>query len=79
MFRRPEAPSVYLVETATNTKVALLNGGDKLRKRVSQLATPQLRTFSVEIRHGFMAQVRLFLPPGMKEEEEIAFPLVLHM
>lgn len=75
----PEAPSVYLVETVSNMKITLLDGGDKLRKRVAQLATPQLRTFSVEIRHGFMAQVRLFLPPGMKEEEEIAFPLILHM
>ncbi|XP_055300949.1 inactive dipeptidyl peptidase 10 isoform X4 [Sitodiplosis mosellana] len=75
----PETPSTYLVETATNTKIALLNGGDVLRKRVAQLATPQLRTFSVEIRHGFMAQVRLFLPPGMKEDEEIAFPLILHI
>lgn len=75
----PEAPSIYLVETATNTKIALLNGGDVLRKRISHLAIPQIRTFSVEIRHGFLAQVRLLLPPGMKEDEDIAFPLVLHM
>lgn len=75
----PEAPSIYLVETASNTKIALLNGGDILRKRVAQLATPQIRTFSVEIRHGFLAQVRLLLPPGMREDEEIAFPLVLQM
>lgn len=75
----PEAPSIYLVETATNTKIALLNSGDVLRKRVAQLAVPQIRTFGVEIRHGFMAQVRLYLPPGMKEEEDIAFPLILHM
>lgn len=75
----PEAPSIYLVETATNTKIALLNGGDVLRKRVAHLAVPQIRTFNVEIRHGFMAQVRLYLPPGMKEEEDIALPLILHM
>lgn len=75
----PEAPSVYLVETATNTKIAVLNSGDVLRKRLFKLATPQIRTFSVEIRHGFLAQVRLLLPPGMKEDEDIAFPLVLHM
>lgn len=75
----PEVPSIYLVETSTNTKIALLNGGDTLRKRIMQLAIPQVRTFSVEIRHGFLAQVRLFLPPGMKEDEDIAFPLVLHM
>lgn len=75
----PEAPSIYLVETATNTKIAVLNGGELLRSKLKHLAVPQIRTFGVEIRHGFMAQVRLLLPPGMKEDEEIAFPLVLHM
>lgn len=75
----PDSPAIYLVETATNMKVFVLNNGDLLRHRISQLAIPQIRTFSVEIRHGFHAQVRLFLPPGMKEEEEIAFPLILHM
>lgn len=75
----PEAPTIYLVETATNTKIAVLNGAEQLRSRLKQLAVPQIRTFGVEIRHGFMAQVRLLLPPGMKEDEEIAFPLVLHM
>lgn len=75
----PEAPSVYLVDTASNDKIFVLNAGDVLRHRLSQLAIPQMRTFSVEIRHGFHAQVRLFLPPGMREEEEVAFPLVLHV
>lgn len=75
----PEAPTIYLVETATNTKISLLDGGDELRNRLKNLAVPQIRTFGVEIRHGFMAQVRLLLPPGMKEDEEIAFPLVLDM
>ncbi|KAH8373231.1 hypothetical protein KR009_008032 [Drosophila setifemur] len=75
----PEAPSVYLVETASNDKIYVLNAGDVLRHRLSQLAIPQMRTFSVEIRHGFHAQVRLFLPPGMREEEDVAFPLVLHV
>lgn len=75
----PDSPSVYLVETQTSLKLLILHSGDLLRNRISQLAVPQMRTFDVEIRHGFHAQVRLFLPPGMKEEEEVAFPLILHM
>lgn len=75
----PDSPSIYLVETVTNTKILVLNDGDALRNRLAQLAIPQIRTFDVEIRHGFHAQVRLFLPPGMKEEEDISFPLILHM
>ncbi|XP_037029793.1 inactive dipeptidyl peptidase 10-like isoform X2 [Bradysia coprophila] len=75
----PETPSIYLVETSTMTKIVVLHSGDALRNRLSQLAIPQIRTVSVEIRYGFHAKVRLFLPPGMKEEEEVAFPLIVHM
>lgn len=75
----PDSPSIYLVETSSNQKIFTLNSGDMLRRRLAQLALPQMRTIDVEIRHGFHAQVRLFLPPGMKEEEEVSFPLILHM
>lgn len=75
----PGTPSIYLVETHSSTKIIILHNGDLLRSRLSQIALPQFRTFDVEIRHGFHAQVRLMLPPGMKEEEEVAFPLILHM
>lgn len=75
----PATPSVYLVETSTITKIMVLHNGDLLRSRLNQLAIPQIRTVSVEIKDGFHAQVRLFLPPGMKEEEEVAFPLIVHM
>lgn len=75
----PDPPSTYLVDTQSNKKVFILHNGDALRYRLYQLAIPQIRIFNVEIRYGFQAQVRLFLPPGMKEEEEIAFPMVLQM
>lgn len=75
----PGTPSVYLVETQSCAKVMILHNGDLLRNRLNQIAVPQIKTFDVEIRHGFHAQVRLMLPPGMKEEEDMAFPLILHM
>lgn len=75
----PDTPSVYLVDTKTNLKIFVINSGDGLRHKLLEGALPQIRNFNVEIRHGFHAQVRLFLPPGMKEEEEVAFPLILHM
>ncbi|XP_037937723.1 inactive dipeptidyl peptidase 10-like isoform X1 [Teleopsis dalmanni] len=75
----PDSPSVYLVETHSNTKIFVLDSGADLRHRLEQLAIPQIKTFSVEIRHGFHAQVRLFLPPGMREDDEVAFPLILHV
>lgn len=75
----PETPSTYLVDTQSNLKIFVLHSGEGLRQRLYQVAMPQIRIFNVEIRHGFMAQVRLFLPPGMKEEEEIVFPMILQM
>ncbi|XP_046802103.1 venom dipeptidyl peptidase 4 isoform X1 [Lucilia cuprina] len=75
----PESPSVYLVDTQTNLKTIVLNAGDSLRHRLLQFALPQIRTFNVEIRHGFHAQVKLYLPPGMKEDEEVAFPMILQI
>lgn len=75
----PEVPSVYLVETQTRQKVAVLHAGDLLRQRVATVARPQIQVFQVEIRHGFHAQVRLMLPPGMRVDEDVAFPMILHV
>lgn len=75
----PDVPSVYLVETQSRQKIAVLHGGDQLRARLATVAVPQIQTFQVEIRHGFYAQVRLLLPPGMRVNEDVAFPLILHV
>lgn len=75
----PDAPSVYLVETQSATKIAVLNNGDQLRNILAGVATPQFRSFAVEISNGYHAHVRLMLPPGMREEEEMAFPMILEM
>jgi inactive dipeptidyl peptidase 10 len=39
----------------------------------------QVRMFEVEVDGGYTAQVRLYLPPGLREYEEMQFPLVLHV
>lgn len=75
----PESPSTYLVDTMLAKKVYIIDSGAELREFVKSIALPQIRTFSVEIKNGFHAQVRMFLPPGAKEDEEVSFPLVLHI
>ncbi|XP_077283186.1 inactive dipeptidyl peptidase 10 [Arctopsyche grandis] len=75
----PESPSVYLAETLTNFRVAILHAGEQLRDRVNALAAPQIKTFQVEIQDGYHAQVRLYLPPGLREYEELPFPLILQV
>lgn len=75
----PESPAAYLVRAATMHKQLVLDGGDELRQTLKGLALPQSYTLDVEIRDGFHAQVRLLLPPGLREDEDVAFPLVLHV
>nr|CAD7395001.1 unnamed protein product [Timema cristinae] len=40
---------------------------------------PSIKTFKVQVDVGVHAQVRLHLPPGFREKEEMTFPLVLHV
>lgn len=73
----PNIPVVFLVETATNTRLAVLDGSIKLRNKVKDLSSPQIKTIQVEIEDGYKAQVRLYLPPVLREYEEVTFPLIL--
>lgn len=75
----PDPPSIYLVDSSISKKIFIINDGAELAQNFLELAMPQVRTFSVEIRDGYHAQVRLFLPPMAKEDEEISFPLILHI
>lgn len=75
----PESPSIYLVDSKIAKKIFIINHGAELAENVKELSMPQVKTFSVEIKDGFHAQVRLFLPPAAKEDEEVSFPLILHI
>lgn len=48
-----------------------------LRDAVAATAMPQIRTFPVMISGGYHAQVRLFLPPGLREDEITRYPMIL--
>ncbi|XP_054274362.1 inactive dipeptidyl peptidase 10-like isoform X2 [Macrosteles quadrilineatus] len=73
----PDVPSVLVMNALTNTKVALLDGNSLLAQQYAAMARPQVRIFPVEMESGYQAQVKLLLPPGMREDEEMAFPLIL--
>jgi dipeptidyl aminopeptidase/acylaminoacyl peptidase len=75
----PETPSIYLVDSALAKKIYILNDGAELAQNVLDISLPQVKTFSVEIRDGYHAQVRLLLPAMAKEDEEVSFPLILHI
>lgn len=51
----------------------------KLRERVANVGMPQVKSFPVMISGGYRAQVRLFLPPGLREDEITRYPMILHV
>ncbi|XP_014241901.1 inactive dipeptidyl peptidase 10 [Cimex lectularius] len=74
----PGIPTVWLYKTDTGCIMNLQNNS-RLYDRVSKVALPQVRTFPVEISGGYQAQVRLFLPPGLREGEITKYPLILQV
>jgi len=49
------------------------------QEKIESLALPQVKTFPVQISGGYNAQVRLHLPPGLREDEITRYPLVVQV
>ncbi|XP_062536319.1 dipeptidyl peptidase 4 isoform X2 [Armigeres subalbatus] len=75
----PESPSSYIVDVASEYMIYVLDDGSHLRNILYELAKPQIMTFSVQIKYNFHAQVRVYLPPGIKEDDDVLLPLILHI
>lgn len=75
--------AIYRVSNAFAEKPLTLifhvQNNTRLKERVAMVALPQVRTFPVMISGGYHAQVRLFLPPGLREDEITRYPLILHV
>lgn len=56
-----------------------LQNNTALKEKVEKMAFPQIKTFPVQISGGYLAQVRLYLPPGLREEEITKYPLVVQV
>ncbi|KAL0861658.1 hypothetical protein ABMA27_009147 [Loxostege sticticalis] len=73
------------VPTSSLHKIALpeprmllhLENNTAVKERLSSIALPTPRTFSVQLSSGHAARVRLLLPPGLREDEVTKYPLVL--
>ncbi|XP_063241591.1 inactive dipeptidyl peptidase 10-like [Bacillus rossius redtenbacheri] len=74
----PDTPTAELLDLVTGARLAVLDRRDQLRHRYLAMALPQVKTFQVEVSGGHQAQVRLLLPPGLREHEQMSFPLLLH-
>ncbi|OQR66509.1 inactive dipeptidyl peptidase 10-like [Tropilaelaps mercedesae] len=73
----PGIPSVALVATHNNTVVEMMDTNDRLRELVEKRAMPQVRNFSAPLTEKYNAAVRLLLPPGLRDEEIIKYPMVV--
>ncbi|XP_053979176.1 inactive dipeptidyl peptidase 10 isoform X1 [Hylaeus volcanicus] len=77
----PDIPTValYKTEFPMRRPIYILQNNTLLRERVANLALPQVKTFPVQISGGYNAQVRLYLPPGLREDEITRYPLIVQV
>lgn len=74
----PGIPFSRIIDLETMTEVFRLENNDKLSKTIHKFSLPKIKEFSIQLPNSPLpATVRLFLPPGFRENEEYAFPLVL--
>ncbi|KAG7188926.1 hypothetical protein KM043_008527 [Ampulex compressa] len=77
----PGIPTVGLYKTKVPKPrlLSILQNNTVLRERVAKIALPEVKTFPVQISGGYNAQVRLHLPPGLREDEITRYPLVVQV
>ncbi|CAK9813213.1 Inactive dipeptidyl peptidase 10 [Anthophora plagiata] len=77
----PSIPTVTLYKTKFPMPrlIYVLQNNTLLRERVAKLALPQVKTFPVQISGGYNAQVKLHLPPGLREDEITRYPLIVQV
>ncbi|XP_036146942.1 dipeptidyl aminopeptidase-like protein 6 isoform X3 [Monomorium pharaonis] len=77
----PGIPTVglYKMELGIPRLIATLQNNTLLREKIGNIALPQVKTFPVQISGGYNAQVRLHLPPGLREDEITRYPLVVQV
>lgn len=58
---------------------AIVQNNTQLKMAVQHISMPRIRTFPVMISGGYRAQVRLYLPPVLREDEITQYATVLHV
>jgi len=76
----PGVPFSRVVDLQTKTEVFRLENNEKLHEVMEKFSLPKIKELSIKLPSSDIpATVRLFLPPGFREEEEFAFPLVMNV
>ncbi|CAL8070496.1 unnamed protein product [Orchesella dallaii] len=85
LLENPVLPGISIVEDEPHSSTPNLNvleilqNNDALLALTRTMAFPQVRTFAVHTMGGHTVQVRLLLPPGLREDEITRYPLVLNV
>ena len=76
----PGVPFSRIIDLETEDEVFMLEKNEKLNKIINKFSLPKIKELSIKLPSSTIpASVRLFLPPGFREEEEFAFPLVVNV
>ncbi|XP_043648359.1 uncharacterized protein LOC122616848 isoform X1 [Drosophila teissieri] len=59
--------------------LVIVQNNTRLKEKMAKTAMPQIKTFPVMISGGYHAQVRLYLPPVLREDEITRYPTILHV
>ncbi|XP_067137399.1 A-type potassium channel modulatory protein DPP6-like isoform X2 [Centruroides vittatus] len=75
----PGLPKTEIRQTYDNFLVKVLDRNDNFRDILRNRAFPQIRTFQVPLKDDYNANVRMFLPPGLRDDEIIKYPLIINI
>ncbi|XP_059088901.1 dipeptidyl peptidase 4-like isoform X2 [Tigriopus californicus] len=76
----PRVPFSAVISLPNNNPVILLDSNTELEEVLSNTALPVSQDFEVALPGtNVPAQVRLLLPPGLRENEEFIFPLLVNV
>ncbi|XP_014233663.1 dipeptidyl aminopeptidase-like protein 6 [Trichogramma pretiosum] len=69
--------ALYRTELPKPRFLLMLESNSELEEKMSNIALPQIKKFPVQISGGYSAQVKLYLPPTLRDEEITRYPLVV--
>nr|XP_045583917.1 dipeptidyl peptidase 4-like [Procambarus clarkii] len=75
----PGVPHTVLYSILEEEVLLYIDNSTRLQKLSSQMAWPQRKDYRVKLEGGFVAQVRLSIPPEFTEEEAFIYPVVVRV
>ncbi|XP_067137376.1 inactive dipeptidyl peptidase 10-like isoform X2 [Centruroides vittatus] len=73
----PKVPRIELRSSSNNNLIKVFDENTNVQELIDSRAFPQVRTFHVPIKNGFKANVRMLLPPRLRDEEILKYPVVV--